>query len=116
MKAKKLLNVLLLLTIVTLLHAAAPPMRWSVREQLINQISTGKQFTIKGKFVIRATAGQIQGDHITVTVTGRMKGEELKPMKFQMRHTQRGVLALRSGKSLACTTIRLRGHELLSFR
>ena len=115
MNAKKILSLFLLLTLATLLPAASPPMRWSAREQLANQISTGRQFTIKGKFVIRATAGQIHGDRITVTVSGKLNGEELKSIKFQMRHTQRGVLALRSGKSLTCTSIRLRGRELLSY-
>ena len=90
--------------------------QWSVHENIINQMESGKQFNIKGKLTIRAIPGQIHGSTITVTISGKVNGEEIRPLRVQMRHTQRGVILLRTGKSIQCGSIWLRGKQLLKYQ
>ena len=89
--------------------------RWSVNEQIINQMDTGRQFHIKGKLTIRAVPGQIHGQTITVSISGQVNNEEIRPLRVQMRHTQRGVITLRTGQTIQCSSIWLRGKQLLRF-
>lgn len=99
-----------------LLFTAAPiAARWSINEQIINQMETGRQFNIKGKLTIRAVPGQIHGQTITVSISGQVNGEEIRPLRVQMRHTQRGVIALRTGQTIKCHSVSLRGRQLLKF-
>ena len=90
--------------------------QWSVHEQIINQMEAGKQFNIKGKLTIRAMPGQIHGSTITVIISGRVRNEMIRPLRVQMRHTQRGVIPLRTGKPIQCSSIWLRGKQLLRFQ
>jgi ribosomal protein S3 len=90
--------------------------QWSVHENIINQMESGKQFNIRGKLTIRAIPGQIRGSTITVTISGKVNGEEIRPLRAQMRHTQRGVIPLRTGKSIQCGSIWLRGKQLLKYQ
>ncbi len=101
--------------VVALFCARTASARWSAQDQIVNQMSTDKQFNIRGEFTIQALPGQIHGRILVVTIEGKWNGEKIKPLRVKMRHTQRGVNALRAGETLHCKSIWLQGKKLLKY-
>ena len=99
--------------------SAAPQVkatRWSINDTIKIQMATGRQFFLKGQFTIRAQAGNLEGEAIPVVIAGKMNGQELKPVRVKIRRTEKGVRHLRNGESLKCTSILMKGHDILRFR
>lgn len=92
------------------------PTRWNANEQITNQMATGRQFFLHGQFTIRAQAGNLEGKYIPVVIKGKLNGQELKPVRSRVRHTEHGVRHLRNGESLKCTIILMKGHDILRFQ